>query len=423
MKVLTVHNHYQQPGGEDVVFEAERRLLSRHGHDVVVFEENNDSIQANSMSRSIRLAARTIWSQVSYDKLADVIRRSHPDVAHFHNTIPLISPSAYYACHRMGVPVVQTLHNYRLVCPAGNFFRGHAVCEECVEHTLLRSVRYGCYRQSRPATATVAAMLTLHRSRGTWDRMVDRYVALTEFARRKFRAAGLPAFKLAVKPNFVEAEPGIGFHSRSYALFVGRLTEEKGIATLLKAWDKVSDIALRLAGDGPMLQQLEQQIQKYARANVTYLGQVPRDEIVPLMKAARFLVFPSQWYEGFPMTIAEAYACGTPVIASRLGAMQEIVHDERTGLHFTPGDADDLARKVEWAWAHPDEMREMGQNARAEYEAKYTPERNYKMLMNVYEQATQEARKSRIESVFHHTPNFSLEPQGRRKEDWLDNGN
>ncbi len=384
MKVLTVHNHYQQPGGEDVVFEAERRLLSRHGHDVVVFEENNDSIQANSMSRSIRLAARTIWSQVSYDKLADVIRRSHPDVAHFHNTIPLISPSAYYACHRMGVPVVQTLHNYRLVCPAGNFFRGHAVCEECVEHTLLRSVRYGCYRQSRPATATVAAMLTLHRSRGTWDRMVDRYVALTEFARRKFRAAGLPAFKLAVKPNFVEAEPGIGFHSRSYALFVGRLTEEKGIATLLKAWDKVSDIALRLAGDGPMLQQLEQQI---------------------------------------PMTIAEAYACGTPVIASRLGAMQEIVHDERTGLHFTPGDADDLARKVEWAWAHPDEMREMGQNARAEYEAKYTPERNYKMLMNVYEQAMQEARKGRIESVFHHPRNLSLEPQGRRKEDWLDNGN
>jgi glycosyltransferase involved in cell wall biosynthesis len=393
MKVLTVHNFYQQPGGEDVVFEAERRLLSRHGHDVVVFEEHNDSIQTDSIFRSFNLAARTIWSQGSYDKLVDVIRRCRPDVAHFHNTFPLISPAAYHACRKTGVPVVQTLHNYRLFCPKASFFREGRPCEECVQHSLARSVRYGCYRDSRSATASVAAMLIVHRCLGTWTHTVDRYVVLTSFARDKAIDAGLPAAKVIVKSNFLESEPANGDHSGGYALFVGRLTDEKGVPNLLHAWSRLSDIELVIAGQGPMRAQVEEYVQKRSRRNVQYAGPLARDEVIRLMKAASFLVFPSQWYEGFPMTIVEAYACGTPVIASRLGAMQEIVHDGRSGLHFTPGDADDLAKKVQWAWAHPYEMREMGQNALAEFEAKYTAERNYEMLMDIYRQAIQEARK------------------------------
>jgi glycosyltransferase involved in cell wall biosynthesis len=393
MKVLTVHNFYQQPGGEDVVFEAERRLLSRHGHDVVVFEEHNDSIQTDSIFRSFNLAARTIWSQGSYDKLVDVIRRCRPDVAHFHNTFPLISPAAYHACRKTGVPVVQTLHNYRLFCPKASFFREGRPCEECVQHSLARSVRYGCYRDSRSATASVAAMLIVHRCLGTWTHTVDRYVVLTSFARDKAIDAGLPAAKVIVKSNFLESEPANGDHSGGYALFVGRLTDEKGVPNLLHAWSRLSDIELVIAGQGPMRAQVEEYVQKRSRRNVQYAGPLARDEVIRLMKAASFLVFPSQWYEGFPMTIVEAYACGTPVIASRLGAMQEIVHDGRSGLHFAPGDADDLAKKVQWAWAHPYEMREMGQNALAEFEAKYTAERNYEMLMDIYRQAIQEARK------------------------------
>ena len=393
MKILTVHNVYQQPGGEDVVFEAEGRLLSRYGQDVVAFREDNASIQTESISQSLRLATRTIWSRSSYHKLADVISHFRPDVAHFHNTFPLISPSAYYACRQAGIPVVQTLHNYRLFCPNASFFRAGRPCEECLDHGLARSVRYGCYRGSRSASAVVASMLSVHRLLRTWADAVDRYVVLSSFARDKFIQAGLPASKMIVKPNFLEAEPGLGVHSGGYALFVGRLAEEKGIATLLEAWTRLSDIALVIAGQGPMQPQIEQYVQQRTPGNARYAGHVSREEISRLMKNSNFLIFPSRWYEGFPMTIAEAYACGTPVIASRLGAMAEIIDDGRTGLHFTPGDADDLARKVEWAWTHPNEMRDMGRNARSEYETKYTAERNYTMLVDVYQQAIQEARK------------------------------
>jgi glycosyltransferase involved in cell wall biosynthesis len=393
MKILTVHNVYQQPGGEDVVFEAEGRLLSRYGQDVVAFREDNASIQTDSISRSLHLATRTIWSRSSYHKLADVISHFRPDVAHFHNTFPLISPSAYYACRQAGIPVVQTLHNYRLFCPNASFFRAGRPCEECLDHGLARSVRYGCYRGSRSASAVVASMLSVHRLLRTWADAVDRYVVLSSFARDKFIQAGLPASKMIVKPNFLEAEPGLGAHTGGYALFVGRLTEEKGIATLLEAWTRLSDIALVIAGQGPMQPQIEQYVQQRTPGNARYAGHVSREEISRLMKNSNFLIFPSRWYEGFPMTIAEAYACGTPVIASRLGAMAEIIDDGRTGLHFTPGDADDLARKVEWAWTHPNEMRDMGRNARSEYETKYTAERNYTMLVDVYQQAIQEARK------------------------------
>jgi glycosyltransferase involved in cell wall biosynthesis len=401
MKVLTIHNSYQERGGEDTVFEAEQNLLRAHGHDVVASREDNSTVTNPSLAASIRLASGTVWSTSSYRKITETIRRFKPDVAHFHNTLPLVSPSAYYACHKLGVPVVQTLHNYRLLCPAATLFRDGAVCEECISHSLLRSVRYGCYRQSRPATAAVATMLAVHRSYGTWHRMVDRYITLTEFARKKFADAGLPAPKLIVKPNFIEdpgegpiddsksAPPDRSTHPASYALFVGRLAPEKGIRTLLNAWTKLSNIPLLIAGDGP----IREQIQKQNLPNVAHLNWVPRDEIVRLMKAARFLIFPSEWYEGFPMTIVEAFACSTPVIASRLGGMAEIVEDSRTGVHFTAGDSADLASKVEWAWAHPNQMSDLGRNARAEYEAKYTAERNYKMLIDIYQQAIQEVLK------------------------------
>jgi glycosyltransferase involved in cell wall biosynthesis len=236
-------------------------------------------------------------------------------------------------------------------------------------------------------------MLGVHRLLGTWAKAVDRYVVLSSFARDKFIQAGLPASKMIVKPNFLEAEPGLGAHSGGHASFVGRLTEEKGIATLLEAWTRFSDIALVIAGQGPMQPQIQQYVQQHTPGNLRYAGHVSREEVSRLIKDSSFLIFPSRWYEGFPMTIAEAFACGTPVIASRLGAMAEIVDDGRTGLHFTPGDADDLARKVEWAWAHPNEIRDMGRNARTEYEAKYTAERNYKMLLEVYQQVMQEARQ------------------------------
>lgn len=399
MRILIVHNHYQHAGGEDEVFRAEGELLRAAGHEVITYTRTNHEIALNGFVSRARVAAGTVWSRDSYRALRELIARKKPDVAHFHNTLPLISPSAYYACRDAGVPVVQTLHNYRLVCPAATFFRDGAVCEDCLGKAVPRpGVRHGCYRGSRAATAAVAAMLGAHRALGTWRDKVDVYIALSEFVRQKLVAAGLPAEKVVVKPNFVHPHPrsfrsaqaAPPFGPAEYALFVGRFWPEKGVRTLLAAWKRLADIPLNLIGDGP--EHVEMKTLAATVDTIRFRGWLPRDRTLTALKRARFLVFPSEWYECFPMTILEAFACGVPVIASRLGAMAEIVADGRTGLHFTAGDAADLAAKVEWAWTHPHEMEAMGRAARAEFEAKYTAARNYEMLMHIYERAVAAAQ-------------------------------
>jgi glycosyltransferase involved in cell wall biosynthesis len=239
-------------------------------------------------------------------------------------------------------------------------------------------------------------MLSAHRLVKTWQKKVSRYIALTEFARQKFMAGGLPAEKIAVKPNFladnIEYLPHTG-NPKKGALFVGRLSEEKGLRTLLQAFRQLPEVPLTIAGDGPLRQMVEAEVLR--GANIRYTGRLNKEEIMALMRQSAFLIFPSQWYEGFPMTIVESFANGLPVIASRLGSMAEIISDGKTGLLFTPGDAADMVRKVKWAYEHPEEMAQMGRNARREYEQKYTAERNYQMLVKIYEQAI-ELKKAEI---------------------------
>ena len=385
-----MHNFYQQPGGEDVVFAAEAALLRQNGHDVVEYREDNRRI--TGMNR-IAVAARTVWSHQTQHRLRQVLRDIRCDVAHFHNTFPLISPSAYSACREARVPVVQTLHNYRVLCPAATFFRDQRVCEDCLGKTPpWPSVLHACYRNSHVHTAMAAMMLTVHRWLKTWQVQVDMYIALTEFSRRKFIQGGLPREKIVVKPNFVSPDPGGREGKGEYALFVGRLSGEKGVHILLRAWNKLRDIPLQIIGDGPLLEEATLVVRTYGLRAVDLLGRLPRQEVLALMKRAGLLIFPSELYEGFPVTLAEAFACGVPVIVSRLGAMAEIVDDGHTGLLFNPGDSEDLAAKVRWAMDHPNAMGRMGENARQVYEDKYTPERNYQMLLDIYEQAIRGSR-------------------------------
>ena len=390
MTPLLVHNAYQQPGGEDTVFRAEAGLLRKQGHTVVQYCDEN--ARANDMG-SLKLAGDAVWSIGAQRKISAILREQRPTIAHFHNTFMLISPAAYYACHAADIPVVQTLHNYRLVCPAAIFYRDGEVCEDCIGRMVPWSaIIHGCYRQSRAASTVVTAMLAVHNLLRTWSRRVDIYIALSEFARRKFVEGGLPAEKIVVKPNFLENDPGVRQGAGVHALFVGRLTEEKGLWTLLRAWRALKHIPLKIAGDGPLKTKVAEFVQQENLTQVQVLGQRSRAEVLALMKQARFLVFPSEWYEGFPLTIAEALACAVPVIASRLGALPEIVEDGRTGFHFTTGGADDLAAKAAWAWRHPDELAVMGQRAREMYRQNYTAERNYDMLMNVYRLAIENRR-------------------------------
>jgi glycosyltransferase involved in cell wall biosynthesis len=387
MKIIIVHNKYKQQGGEDVVFEQERGLLERAGHDVQVYCRSNFETDSYRGARRLVLLQRAIWSGDTYREFGELLRREKPDVVHIHNTWVMISPSIYESCKEAGVPVVQTFHNYRLMCPAGTFFRDGKTCEECLDHGQWRSVLHGCYRNSRVTTAGMALTLATHRRRGTWAG-IDCYIALCEFSRNQFLRGGFPAEKLFVKPNFVHPDPGMCDEKGDYALFIGRLSPEKRVSTILNAWAELHiPVPLNIIGGGPEAIELKKEAALRGLFDVHFQGQVPRDEALAYMRRARFLIFSSEWYENFPVTIAEAFACGVPVICSRMGAMQEIVVDGRTGLHFTPGDAVDLAAKVKWAWNHLEEMRVMGREARREYENKYTAEKNYPILMEIYRHA------------------------------------
>ncbi len=303
-----------------------------------------------------------------------------------HNTFPMISPSIYGVCNARGIPVVQTLHNFRLMCPSGALSREGKVCEECVDRGLWRGVYHGCYRDSRPASASVALMLSLHRRWGTWTKLITRYIALTEFNRKKFIAARLPEDKIVVKPNF-DPDPGPRQTTGKHAIYIGRLSPEKDVCTLLRAWARLPNSpSLHIVGEGPERKHLERLTDQFGLSSVIFRGQLSRDITISALKEARFIVVPSGSYESFPMCIVEAFACGVPVLCSRLGAMQELVSDGRTGLHFAPGDPVDLARKIEWAFEHDLALARMGLAARREYETLYTSERNYDHLMDIYEQ-------------------------------------
>ena len=386
MKVAIVHNTYQQRGGEDVVVDQESRLLESQGHTVICYRRSNDEMEQFSKPRQLLMVKDIVHSGSSKREIRNLIRTEKPDLVHVHNTFMMISPSVYEVCQEENVPVLQTLHNYRLMCPGWTLSRDGEVCEECITDGLWRGILHGCYRNSRAMTAAVALMLKVHRMRGTWSDCVDGYVTLSEFARHKFIDGGLPARKIHVKPNFVECDPGMRTTAGNYALFVGRLSPEKGTNILISAWSKLKNsLPLFIVGEGPIRETLEAQVASLGLTNITFRGWLPRDQILMAMKEAAFLTMPSVWYEGFPMTIAESFACGTPVICSRLGGMQEIVTDQHNGLHFTAGDPQDLAGKIEWACSHPARMTEMGKMARKEYESRYTAEKNYALLMDIYE--------------------------------------
>jgi exopolysaccharide biosynthesis WecB/TagA/CpsF family protein len=389
MKVLVVHNEYQNRGGEDCVVNAEARLLRAAGHTVIQYSRSNHEINPQSLFREATLAANTIWSRESHRAIRELIDRERPDVAHFHNTFPLISPSGYAACREAGVPVVQTLHNYRLLCAGANLLRDGQPCEDCIgKWSSWPAVVHGCYRESRATTGVVAAMHAVHRTLRTWQQNVDVYIALSEFARVKFVQGGLPEDKILVKSNFVDPDPGCRKGQGEYAIYVGRLSAEKGLRQLLEAWKiGAMPLPLRIVGDGPLREQLELDRKTLSLENVEFQGYLDHQRALDAIKNARFLLLPSKCYEAFPMVIAEAYACGVPVIAASHGAMAELVENGRTGLLFKPGDSGDLAAKIRWACQNSAAAEELGLAARAKFVSEYGAESNLAKLLSIYDHA------------------------------------
>lgn len=381
MKILQCHNYYQLPGGEDQVFAAEGELMESRGHQVVRYTRHNDEV--DQLSR-LALVRKTFSNRETYRELRSLIRRERPDVMHCTNIFPLISPSAYAAARAERVPIVQTLHNYRLLCPKAQMVRNGAICQKCLStRTFWPAVAHRCYRDSRSASAVTAAMLATRWALGTWRHQVDRYIALTNSGRNLFIEGGIPAEQIVVKPNFVSRDPGVGSGGGEYAIFVGRLSPEKGIETLLETWTRLDGrIPLKIVGDGPLADQVR--VATETNPSIEWLGQRSHDDVLNLIGAARCLVFPSVWLEPFGLSMIEAFAKGTPVVASRCGAMVDLVDHGRTGLHFIPGDPDSFADRLREMWTNPN-LHQMRESAREVYEQRYTDEKNYELLLSIYE--------------------------------------
>lgn len=386
MRILILHNRYAQRGGEDVVVARERNLLTGFGHQVKLHLAHNEDI--GGAWDQIRVGCRAVYSTDAREQVAAEINRFHPDVVHVHNFFPVLTPSVYDAARTAKIPVVQSLHNYRLLCLNGVCMRNGHICEDCLRRPVpWPGVVHACYRGSRLASGAAAAMLTAHRVLRTWTAKVDVYVALTEFGRDKFIQGGLPADKIVVKPNFVAPDPGQGEGRGGYALFVGRIAAEKGVKTLLAAWQVLGGrIPLKIIGSGPLGSEVMTACHR--TPGIEWLGHLPPVRVRSLMKEAMVLVCPSIWHEPFGLVVAEAYAVGLPVIASGIGSLTSLVHHGRTGLHFRTGSARDLADAVAWLAGRPRERAAMRREARAEFERTYTAEHNYRRLMEVYAKAT-----------------------------------
>jgi glycosyltransferase involved in cell wall biosynthesis len=398
MKVLLCHSYYyNQRGGEDRSFEEERDLLVANGHQVIEYVRRNEELVGVSR---LKAAASALWNRNSARDVAKLIDCRRPDVLHATNTFPLISPSVCAIAHRRGVAVVQALRNYRLLCANSYLMRDGQPCEACVGRAIpWPAIRHGCYRESAAASAVVAAMQVTHRLLGVWRNRVDAFFTLTEFARQKFIDAGLPADRVHVKHNSVSPDPGVGLGAGGYVALVGRLSPEKGIKTALAAWRLDPTLPpLTVVGDGPLRDEVKSAASLDPR--IILRGEVSNAEAQEIIKNATALLMPSLWYETFGRTIAEAFAAGIPVIASRLGAMAELVDDGATGRLFAPGDARDLAHSIAHVVGLPPlEHQALGRRARDAYERRFTPSRNYSRLIEIYDLALAEAsRRNRREA-------------------------
>ncbi len=379
-KVLIVHNYYQIPGGEDTVVANEKRLLERHGHEVILYSRNNSELNGMSLVQKLSLPFTTIFNIRTYKDIKRIIKDHKIDIVHVHNTLSLISPSVYYAALSYKVPIVQTVHNFRLLCPGATFYRDGHICEECIVSGLKCAIKYSCYRGSRLQTLACVISTKIHRMTGIYGKL--HYICLTEFNKEKLLSLRqIHPGRVFVKPNFVE-EIGEFIPEEKRAdqfIFAGRLDMLKGIDILFKAWKRMGSGASKLivCGVGPMENWCKEFVANNA-VNIELKGLVSNIEARKLIANSKALILPTQWYEGFPMSIVEAFAVGTPVICSDLGNVGSSVVEGVTGCKFKANSIEELVKAV-------GRCSELCTNTLDEYKKKYTEGKNYEKLIEIYQ--------------------------------------
>lgn len=387
--ILLVHNYYQHAGGEDIVVEREKKMLENHEHKVFLYVRHNEEL--NSVLGKIKFLFSFLYSYKSYKEIKEIIEREKIDIVHVHNTFPLITASVYRAAHDAGALVIQTLHNFRFICPGALFLREGKVCEECSRSGFGMAIRHKCYRNSKIQTIMEVFALSYCRKKRLYEK-IDAYIALTEFNKRKFeRDFPWCKGKIYVKPNFISESSDciseISEKARRY-IYIGRLSEEKGIEVLLKAFSRLPNQMLEIVGSGPLEAFVREYIEKKHLQNVNLLGQLSRDDLMCELSASKALILPSIWYEGFPMVIVEAFSCGIPVIGSNLGNVAFAIDDKKNGLLFQTGNAEDLAEKVTFLDTHSELYSDLRKGVMQKYRQNYTEEINYRCLLDIYEIAS-----------------------------------
>ena len=383
MHILQIHNFYQIPGGEDRVVDSERRLLEANGHSVVRYTMHNNDIKGYNLIKKIGFLAETVYSRRTLKEMNKLIDGERPDVAHIHNVFPVISPSVYYCLKRRRIPIVQSVHNYRFLCPNGLFYRNNAVCEKCKGGNTFNCFFHKCYKDSFLLSGLYALTFWLHRKIRTFEKKIDRFIVLSCFAKDKFVKAGFPEEKIEVEENFLPQEEMSPDYNKKedYAVFMGRVSKEKGLVTLLRVFRKIRKLKLKIVGKGPLEDELQGYVAKNNISGIEFLGYIPGDKRFGILQKARFNIVPSECYDNFPMSILESFSVGTPVIASKAGGLPEVVEDGKNGFLFEPGNAYDLTEKMEYASSNPDMALQMGKYAYKCAKEKYGPEKHYDRLM------------------------------------------
>lgn len=393
MRVLQVHNFYRAatPSGENTVFESEGALLEAAGHQVERYTRSNDEFHdaplATLMSASL-FASHNPWSVAAFRRHVAAFQ---PDVVHIHNTFPLLSPAILSAARDSGTAVVATLHNYRVICAQGGFLRSHRICTECLTGaSAWPSVVHGCYR-GRLGSVPVAAAIGWHRRARTWEDSPHALIVLTEFQKALMLQAGFPEGRLHVKGNFTPGAEPVPWEDReATVVYLGRVSEEKGIRTLLDAWELLGSRApkLRIIGAGEDLADVRERVRaSSASSQIELMGTLPHSEAMQMLARSRLLVFPSIWYEPFGLSVIEAYARAVPVLASRIGSLPELVHENRTGALFAPGDARLLSERILALWNNQRELERLALGAHREWELQHAPQANLARLEEIYQVA------------------------------------
>jgi glycosyltransferase involved in cell wall biosynthesis len=405
MKILQINKYYYLKSGSERYMFNLSSLLESHGHQIIPFamrHEKNfytkyskyfvenidyDRVINYSTSKKIFAALKTIYSKEAKNKLQKLITAEHPNIAHVHKFSNTLTPSIFYALKKQKIPVVHTLHDYRIVCPNYNMYNpnSYQICEACKGHTYLNALRTKCQKSSYLVSLNITIESYLYHLLRTYNHMIDVFIAPSKFIMKKVAEFGIKKEKILHIPHFVKYDLYTpNYENSGYILYFGRLVKHKGVKTLIKAMKILKDLKLYVVGEGPHRSELESYTTKNGMNNVSFLGYVPESKLIDLIRNCMFTIVPSEWYEPFGFTILESFALGKPVIGANIGAIPDIITNGYTGSLFTPGDTENLAEKIQSLSREQNRIKKMGQNARQTVEQEYNADRHYERLMKIY---------------------------------------